>query len=244
YNDPKELGSSGFLPALQTYLCRANNTCWLTPLTTDNAKSFGFLQMISNVSDTLSVLFQNNDTASSIDRLYKLLSEINSIAHLLSTYWNGYISVSLPVQSFNDSISNETLNTLFTNSISLINLHQNWLVNDEISQTKTNVEVMIKIVLQSIATYQNPATVKTMFCTNKQFENTFQFEEIQQTARDVAKSELCDLSDSDLLNFLISLKKQLDDLFLTVEKYNTRKNNDFTYLFIIVEKLEDVFDTQ
>jgi len=28
HNDAKNLGSTGFLPALQTYICRWNNTCY------------------------------------------------------------------------------------------------------------------------------------------------------------------------------------------------------------------------
>lgn len=35
HNDPKYLGSTGFLPALQSYICRWNNTCYNQSKTTD-----------------------------------------------------------------------------------------------------------------------------------------------------------------------------------------------------------------
>ena len=46
HNDPKYLGSAGFLPALQTYICRWNNTCHNRSKPTDefrNPTSFVYL---------------------------------------------------------------------------------------------------------------------------------------------------------------------------------------------------------
>jgi hypothetical protein len=57
YNDPKYLGSTGFLPALQSYICRWNNTCYNQTKTSDefNAQSSFVLSFID--SYTLVFLF-------------------------------------------------------------------------------------------------------------------------------------------------------------------------------------------
>ncbi|CAF0889943.1 unnamed protein product [Didymodactylos carnosus] len=221
YNDPKQLGSSGFLPALQTYLCRLNNTCWNYPLSTDDTQISGFIEMISNASEALSLLLENKDTGPIIFQLYQLIRNTSSNVDVLNTYWDGYISVNLSTQSFNysKSISNQTLNTIFTNPISLTNLHQKWLIKDNSTQTKSNSEVMIEILLQFSlpippVRYQNETDVKNAFCTNNQFNKTFQLKPAQQIARDTAKNELCSLSDSDLFNFLITLKTDLDGIYM------------------------------
>ncbi|CAF1005228.1 unnamed protein product, partial [Didymodactylos carnosus] len=224
YNDPKQLGSSGFLTALQTYLCHFNNTCWDQPLSTDDTKISGFIKMISNASETLSLLLENEDTGPIIFQLYQLIRNTSLNVDVLNTYWDGYISVNLSIFNYSQSISNQTLNTIFTNPVSLTNLYQMWLIIDNSTQTKSNSEVMIEILLESSfsipPTYQNETDVKNEFCINNQFNNTFQFKPAQQTARDTAKNELCSLSDSDLFNFLITLKEHLDGIYMK-EKLST-----------------------
>ncbi|CAF3418016.1 unnamed protein product [Rotaria sp. Silwood1] len=88
HNDPKYLGSTGFLPALQSYICRYNNTCYNQSKRTDqfnDAKSFW--NLILNVTDTLSIIVNDDEVSSNLSELF---SQIKSL-DILTNIWNGSI---------------------------------------------------------------------------------------------------------------------------------------------------------
>ncbi|CAF1011818.1 unnamed protein product [Rotaria sordida] len=217
HNDPKYLGSTGFLPALQTYICRWNNTCHNYTNPTDQFKILtddlpNLLNQFSNFTNNL-LMTLNNDQI--MENLTDSLSQINNIITYISI-WNGTILANNTTKDFNQSIPATTLNILFTNPVNLSNLHQSWLINRTNSLSNTDVAIEIFIVsLQSnyVYSYQTETNIKQSFCINGQFNQTFLINQ-QQSIQ--AKDFLCNnLSAIDLKNFLISVQKQLDIIFLT-----------------------------
>ena len=116
HHDPKYLGSTGFLPALQSYLCRYNNTCHNYSQTTDQfhgnasyvdcfSPSYSdylsvfpkrFWTDLSKLGQSLSIVL--NDLQS-IDSLTKLSSQFNSLRNR-TNIWDGkchFVRIDLPI---------------------------------------------------------------------------------------------------------------------------------------------------
>ena len=103
HNDPKYIGSTGFLPTLQSYLCRWNNTCHNQTYINDQFSSnaswvFHCLRILvyttfrsslwnqlSGLADNLSIVLNDEQTSSALRELFSRLNTFNN----LSTAWNG-----------------------------------------------------------------------------------------------------------------------------------------------------------
>ncbi|CAF3444208.1 unnamed protein product [Rotaria sp. Silwood1] len=226
HHDPKYLGSTGFLPALQTYICRWNNTCHNYTNPTDQLKSLtddmpNLLNQFSNFTDNLLRVLDNDQI---MKNLTQLLSQINNMATYLNL-WNGTILANKTTKDFNQSIPETTLNILFKNPINLTNLHQPWLMHR--TNSLSNIYVGGEIFLVSLQpdyaySYQTETNIKESFCIKEQFNQTFLIHGPQSIQ---AKDFLCNnLSAVDLKNFLISVQKQLDETFLTNIQSNMMNN--------------------
>lgn len=105
HNDPKYLGSTGFFPALQSYLCRWNNTCHNYSQTTGqfnaNASyvdlipsnillllffsSIRFWKDLSQLSENLQMILNDGE---SFNSLTNLSSQLNSLRNQ-TNIWDG-----------------------------------------------------------------------------------------------------------------------------------------------------------
>ncbi|CAF2630332.1 unnamed protein product [Rotaria sp. Silwood2] len=218
HNDPKYLGSTGFLPALQTYICRLNNTCHNYTNPTDQLKTLtDDMPYFSNFTDNILTLLNDDQV---MKNLTQLLSQINNIATSIDV-WNGTILANKTAKDFSQSIPATTLNILFANLVNLSNLHQPWLMNrgNSLSNTEVGAEIFLVSLQSNYAySYQTETNIQRSFCINGQFDQTFLINRPQSIE---AKDFLCNnLSAIDLKNFLISVQLQLDGTFLN----NMRSN--------------------
>ncbi|CAM4819705.1 unnamed protein product [Rotaria magnacalcarata] len=213
HNDPKYLGSTGFLPALQSYVCRWNNTCYNQSSATDefNGES-SFWRRISSFTDSLSTILNDQQTSSYLSEMF---SELNiSTSH--GDLWNGTIQATKDQNNFSQSIPNIIIKALFENPIDLANLHQSWFLN-QTHNSLSNLAVAAQIYLASIQTgfaysYQSDIDIQQSFCIAGEFNRTFSVSEKQINE---TNNFLCyDLSAEDLKSFLISVQHQLDEQFL------------------------------
>ncbi len=85
HNNPKYLGSTGFLPALQSYICQWNNTCYNQSNPTDEFSQQSSFVDFSNLNEFLSVIL--NDRESSV-YLNEIFSQLNSLKNQ-TNIWNG-----------------------------------------------------------------------------------------------------------------------------------------------------------
>jgi hypothetical protein len=85
HNNPKYLGSTGFLPALQSYICQWNNTCYNQSNPTDEFSQQSSFVDFSNLNEYLSVIL--NDRESSV-YLNEIFSQLNSLKNQ-TNIWNG-----------------------------------------------------------------------------------------------------------------------------------------------------------
>ncbi|UJR30912.1 hypothetical protein I4U23_018422 [Adineta vaga] len=217
HNDAKYLGSTGFLPALQTYMCRWNNTCHNYTNPTDQFNSFNnntiLSQTFSQFTDSLSIIL--NDTKT-IDDINTLISQVESLNNY-TNIWNGTILANKTSSDFTQSIPISTINILFSNAVNLSNLHQTWLMNRTASLS--NLDVAVEIFFESIQTnstyfYRSEMNIKQSVCIDGQFSQTFLIS--NQTQSMEAKNFLCNnLLVIDLKTFLIDVQQQFDTIFLT-----------------------------
>ncbi|CAF4091856.1 unnamed protein product, partial [Adineta steineri] len=218
HNDAKYLGSTGFLPAFQTYICRWNNTCHNYPNPDNEFNALyndtRIIDMFSNFTDSLSTVLNDDQIISNITTLLDQADSINSYLNI----WNGTILTNKTSNDFNQSIPQTTINILFSNPINLTNLHQPWLMNR--TDSLSNVNVALEIYFASLQTnysyvYRSETNIKQSFCTDGQFNQTFSITNQMQSTE--SKDFLCkNLSAIDLKNFLISVQQQLDNTFLVV----------------------------
>lgn len=90
HNDLKYLGSTGFLPAFQTYICRWNNTCYNYSNPDEQfTTSTTFWEQFSNLTDSLSFVLNDNQIMAN---LTGLISQLTSIDNYIS-FWNGKIFI-------------------------------------------------------------------------------------------------------------------------------------------------------
>ncbi|CAF4578630.1 unnamed protein product [Rotaria socialis] len=220
YNEPKYLGSTGFLPALQSYMCQWNNTCYNQSSTTDefNGES-SFWRRISSFTDGLSAILNDQQTSSYLSEIFSDLNISNSHGDL----WNGTIQATQDQNDFNQSIPNTIITALFENPINLTNLHQSWFLN-QTHNSLSNLAVAAQIYLTSMQTglaysYQSDIDIQQAFCIAGEFNRTFSVSEKQINE---TNNFLCyDLPAEDLKSFLISVQQQLDEQFLADAQSNT-----------------------
>ncbi|CAF1162270.1 unnamed protein product [Adineta steineri] len=214
YNDPKYLGATGFLPALQSYICQWNNTCYNQSKTTDEFHGdASFWNQLTDLSESLSIIFNDDKTVNLFDKLF---TQINSLQRY-STIWNGTILANKSTNDFNQSIPTTIINTLFQNPVGLSNLHQSWFMNHT-KRSESNLNIIIQISYSRSQknfsfSYQSETNIKQSFCNKTEFNKTFL---INSPDAIVPKNFLCNnLSATDLKLFLISVQNQLDDILLT-----------------------------
>ncbi|CAF4002529.1 unnamed protein product [Rotaria sordida] len=71
YNDPQYLGSTGCLPALQSYICQWNNRCHNQSKTVDEFNENSSLwKQILNLAGSLSIILNNNETSGYLRKLF------------------------------------------------------------------------------------------------------------------------------------------------------------------------------
>lgn len=106
HNDAKYLGSAGFLPALQTYVCRWNNTChnytnpnngfntlfvFLSKFELMNLLSFSIRRLWEQVvtfTNSLSTVLNDDQIVGNLTELLSQTSSLNNLTNL----WNGISS--------------------------------------------------------------------------------------------------------------------------------------------------------
>lgn len=89
HHDPKYLGSTGFLPALQTYLCRWNNTCHNRSRTNDMFRdNTNLWQQWFNFSDQVSQLLDDPQISGSLTELVSQIDQLSDYTNI----WNGKMS--------------------------------------------------------------------------------------------------------------------------------------------------------
>ncbi|CAF0829832.1 unnamed protein product [Rotaria sordida] len=213
HNDPKYLGSTGFLPALQSYICRYNNTCYSQSKTTDEFNDeTSFWNIIINLSESLSIILKDDEIFSNLSELF---SQVNSLISLTNV-WNGSICANESMNDFNQTIPTVIITDLFANPISLSNLHQFWFMN-KTQNSLSNLEVASEIYYVSRQrnfsySYQSEIDIQQSFCINGEFNRTFSVNQIQ--INETINFLCSNLSAIDLKSFLISVQEQLDQIFL------------------------------
>ncbi|CAF0854184.1 unnamed protein product [Adineta ricciae] len=217
HNDAKYLGSTGFFPALQSYVCRWNNTChnYSNPYDQFNSldSNLGIWRTFSELGDSLSIVL--NDTGT-IDDINKLISQVDSL-NAYNDIWNGTLSSNRTPSDFNQSIPVSIINSLFSNSVNLSNLHQKWFMNR--TESVSNLFVAAEVYFASIQTdytytYRTDTDIQQAFCTNRQFDLTFLMK--NQTQSIQIMNYLCNnLSAIGLKTFLVNVQEQFDEILVT-----------------------------
>ncbi|CAF1095920.1 unnamed protein product [Adineta ricciae] len=238
YNDPKYLGSTGILPAIQSYICRWNNTCYNSSKITDEFQSeTSFWNEFSSLTDSLSVVLHDEQASS-------LLSDVFTQLNLLQTslsIWNGTVRANKTLNNFNQTIPTAIIKNLFENAVNLSNLHQRWFMNKTAKYT-SDINVAIEIYLASVRpnnfySYQSAASIKNSFCGRNESQRTFLVDSLKLIE---TQGFLCtNLTADDLKSFLISVQQQLDAIVLV--ELSPQMVTLALHMFQIASKLDDLY---
>ena len=118
--------------------------------------------MFSGVTDSLSVILNDNETMYSINQLLAQANLINSSLNIWNGKWCrredirnhapslnvGTISATKTANDFNQSIPAVTISILFASPVNLSNLHQPWFMNR--TDSLSNINVVVEIYLASL----------------------------------------------------------------------------------------------
>ncbi|UJR15712.1 hypothetical protein I4U23_002647 [Adineta vaga] len=211
YNDPKYLGSTGILPAIQSYICQWNNTCYNHLKTSDEFQDdSSFWKQFSSLTESLSLILNDEEAGNLLSDLFIQLNLLKNSSNM----WNGTVWTNKSMNDFNQTIPNKIITNLFENSVNLSNLHQAWFINKTEKHT-SNFNVAIEIysaLLWSNFTYsyQSATNINTSFCITDEFQRTFL---VNPSRLIETRYFLCNnLTTVDLKSFLISVQKQLDEI--------------------------------
>lgn len=211
HNDPKYLGSTGFLPAFQTYVCRWNSTCHNYSLEQMQFTSSANDSILPDFWSQLSILTTNQDIFADVTELITRLNKFNRYA----TLWNGTIQMNRTTNNFNETLPNSILNSIFSNSVNLVHLHQPWFINR--TNSLSTIAVAMEIYFNSLRAnstyfYRTENEIQRAFCINEEINRTFSIDSSQWSN---TKTFLCqNLSATNLKNFLIEVQNQFDQFFL------------------------------
>lgn len=104
HHDPKNLGSTGFLPTLQSYICRWNNTCHnRSRIQNDFIDDSPLWQQLLNLSENLSEILDDEQISADLTKLFSQISRLDRYA----TLWNGEKLIFLLETNRDESFRND-----------------------------------------------------------------------------------------------------------------------------------------